>query len=98
MLAVNLLDEAADHHLRSIEVCDNAVPEGADGAYAGVVALVHELGLLAYCDALAGAVVYCDYAGFVEHYLVILVDDGIGGAQVYCQLLVQERKCHNSVQ
>ena len=88
VLVVYLLDEAADHHFRSVEVCDDAVPERAHGAYAGIVALVHQLSFLAYCDAFVGCIIYSDDTRLVKDYLVILVDDGVGGTEVDGQFLV----------
>ena len=58
---------------------------------------MHELGLMAYSETLAGGDIYCDDTGFVEDYLSVLVDDGIGCAEIDCQFLAQERKCHFSV-
>ena len=98
VLGVHLLDEAADHHLRGIEVGDHAVPEGTHGLDAGVGTLVHELGLLADGYALAGIIVDGDYAGLVENDLVVLEYDGIGRAKVHCQLLCPKRKCHMETQ
>ena len=91
MLAVDLFDEAADHHLRRIEVGDNAVPQRPHGADAGVGAVVHQLGFLPYGDAFV-IVVDCNYARLVQHNLVVLVDDGVGSSEVDCQLLIQKRK------
>ena len=94
VLAVHLLDEAADHHFGGIEVGDNAVAQRPYGLDSGVAALVHELGLRAYGDALAAIVIYCDDARLVQHYLVVLIDDGVGRSEVYCEFLIQREKCH----
>ena len=88
MTGVHLLYEAADHHFRCVEVCDNAVTERAYGFDSGVCLLMHELGFLAKCDAFSGLVVNGDDGGFVQHYLVILEDDGVGGSKVNCQFLI----------
>ena len=96
VLAVDLLDEALYHHFRGVEVGDHAVPQRAYGLDARIAAFVHQLGLLADGDALAGIVVDSHYAGFVQHYVVVLVDDGVGRSEVYCEFLVEKRKCHFS--
>ena len=49
---------------------------------------MHQFGLLAYGDALAAIIVYSYDTGLVKHYLVILVNDGVGGAEVDGQFLV----------
>ena len=46
------------------------------------------------CDALVGWIVDGDNRGLVEHDLVILENDGIGRAEVYSELLVEETECH----
>ena len=94
VLGVDLADETADHHLGRVEVRDHAVAERTDGADAGVRLLVHEFGLLAQRDALVVRIVDGDDGGLVQHDLVILEDDGIGRAEVYSELLVQETECH----
>ena len=91
---VDLADETADHHLGGVEVRDHAVAERTDGADAGIRLLVHQLGLLAEGDALVGCIVDGDNRGLVEHDLVILENDGIGRAEVYSELLVEETECH----
>ena len=93
---IDLADEAADHHLGRVEVRDDAVAEGTDGADAGVCLFVHKLGLLAQGDALVVRIVDGDDGGLVQHDLVILENDGVGRAEVYCELLVQETECHFS--
>ena len=88
MTGVHLLDEPADHHLRGIEVCDNAVPERTHGLDAGIGFFVHQFGLLAQGDALPCLVVDGHDGGFVQRNLVILENDGVGCAQVDSKLLI----------
>ena len=91
---VHLLDEAADHHFGGIEVGDDAVPQGAHGLDAGVGLLVHQFGLLAQGDAFPRLVVDGYDGGLVQRNLVILENDGVGGAQIHCKLLIQKVKSH----
>ena len=93
-LAVNFLDEAADHHLRRVEVGDHAIAQRPDGLDAGVCPFLHQLGFLAYSDTLVGIIVNGYDARLVQHYLVILIDDGVGRSKVDCQFLIQKRKRH----
>ena len=93
-LSAYLLYKAPDHKLCSVEVCDNAVFQRSDGLNTGVGALVHELGLMSYCEALAGLDVYRDDTGLVENDLSVLIDDGVCCAEVYSQFLAKKRKCH----
>ena len=88
VLVVYLLYEAADHHFRRVEVGNHAVPEGPDGTDAGIITFVHQFGLLADGDALAAIIVDSNDTGLVEHYLVILVNDGVGSTQIDGQFLV----------
>ena len=94
MTGVHLLYEAADHHFRCVEVCDNAVTERAYGFDSGVCLLMHELGFLAKCDAFSGLVVNGDDRRLVQGDLVVLEDDGIGRPEVHCQLLRKKVECH----
>ena len=90
VLAADLLDEASDHHFGCVEVGNHAITQRPDGLYAGIDFLVHQLGLLAQGNALAGIVVYCDDARLVQHYLSVLVYDGVGCSEVNCKFLIQE--------
>ena len=90
VLAADLLDEAANHHLRSVEVSNHAVSQRPYGPYARVYLFVHQLCFLAEGDALACIVVKGYDAWLVEHNLTVLVNDGVGGAQVNCKLLVEK--------
>ena len=60
VLGAGLLDEAAYHQLGGVEVGDDALAQGAHGAYAGVPFALHQVGFLAYGDELVGAVVEGD--------------------------------------
>ena len=91
---IDLADESADHHFRGVEVGDNAVPQGPHGLDARIGLFVHQFGLLAQGDTLPCLVVDGHDGGLVQGNLVILENDGIGGAQVYSQFLVQKSKCH----
>ena len=92
---IHLLDEAADHHFRGVEVCNDAIPQGTHRLDAGIGFLVHEFGLLTQGNAFAGLVVDGHYRGLVQGNLVILENDGVGGTQVDSQFLIQKVKCHN---
>ena len=91
---VHLLDEAADHHFRRVEVGDNAVTERTHCLDAGIRFFVHQFSLLAQGDALPCLVVDGNDRRLVQGNLVILENDGIGSAQVDSQLLIQESKRH----
>ena len=56
---------------------------------------MHEFGLLTQGNAFAGLVVNSHYRGLVQGNLVILENDGVGGAQVDSEFLIQKVKCHN---
>ena len=71
------------------------VAQGADGLDAGTRAFVHQFGLRAEGDAFARIIVDSHDAGLVQHDLIVLIDNGVGGAEVDGQLLIQERKCHS---
>ena len=85
---INLAYETADHHLRGIEVCDNAIPEGTDRLDSRIRLFMHELGLLAQGYALVGVIVDGHDARLVQRNDVILENDGIGGSKVDSQLLI----------
>jgi len=34
-----------------------------------------------------GAPIFCDNAGFIYDYFVFVIDDGVGGAEINCDLL-----------
>ena len=86
--AAGLLDETAYHHFGGVEVGYDSVPRRPHGLESGVHFLLHQLGLLAQRDALAGIVVDRYDARFVQHYLVVLVDDGVGCSEVDRKFLV----------
>ena len=88
MTGVYLFDEAANHHFCGVEVCDNTIPQRTDGLDAGIGFFMHHLGLLAQCDALPRLVVDSYDRGLVQHNLIILENDGVGGTQVHSQFLV----------
>ena len=94
-LAVDLLDEALDHHLSRLEVGDDPVPEGPDGLYPGICVFMHQFRRLPDGDAFLGAVVDSHYARLVENDFVIVEYDGVRRAEVHCNFLSQKRKCHN---
>ena len=74
--------------LRGFVVWVHTVTQGADGADAGIIAFVHQFGLLAYGDTLARIIVYSHDARLVQHYLTVLINDGVGGTEVDGQFLV----------
>ena len=65
----------------------SVVPDGLDARRS---TLVHEFRLPAEGHTLARIIVDGHDAGFVQHNLVILVNDRVGGAEVDGQLLVQK--------
>ena len=91
---VDLADEAADHHFCRIEVGDHSVAERTDGLDARIGLFVHEFGLLAEGNALARAIVDGHDGRLVQHDLVILENDGVGGAEVDGQFLIQKSESH----
>ena len=93
--AAGLLDEAADHHLRRVEVGDHAVAQRPDGLDARAGPFVHQFGLGAEGDAFARIIVDSHDAGLIQHNLVILVNDGVGGTQIDSQFLIQKRESHS---
>ena len=90
MTGVHLLDEAADHHFCSVEVCNNTIPQRTYGLDAGVGFLVHQFSLLAQGDALPCLVVDGHDGRFVQGYLVVPEDNGISRSQVYGQFLIEK--------
>ena len=88
--AVDLLDESSDHHLRSVEVSDDAVLHRADCLDAGVLSLLHQFRLLAKRDGLACIIVNSYDARLVKHDLIILKNDSIRCSEVHRKLLGQE--------
>ena len=89
-LAVDLLDESADHHLGCIEVSYDPVFQRADRLDPGMLVLVHQFGLVPECDAFPRIALDSYDARLVQHYLVILENDGVGGPEIHRKLLSQE--------
>ena len=80
---MDLLDEIAEHLLADVEVCDDAVLEGAGGLDVAGCAADHPLGLGAHRQQGAGQDVDGDHRRLVQHdALAPDVDEGVGGAQV----------------
>ena len=88
--AVHLLDESTDHHLRSVEVCDDTILERTDCLDARILSFLHELRLLSESESLASAVVDCYDTWLVKHDLVVLEDDRIRCSEVDRKLLCQK--------
>ena len=89
MGAAGLLDETLDHELRGIEIRDDAAHKRAHRLDARILTAFHQLRSTADGHERAGAAVDGDDARFVEHHLVVLIDDCIGCAEVDGQLVFQ---------
>ena len=84
-------DKLADEVLSHLEVGDDAAAQRTDGLDVFVVGLAgHHLG--AFTDGDDAVVVAVDGhdGGFVDDYLVVVDDNGVGGAKVHCYLFVKE--------
>ncbi len=84
------LDEAADHALGRLEIGDHPVLERPDGAQVLVGLAVHLHGLLAHGNDRARAAVDRHDGRFVHHHLIVVDDQGVGGAEIDGDLLGQE--------
>ena len=73
--------------LSHLEVGDDTAAQRTDGFDVFVVGLAgHHLGALAYGDNTVDG----HNGGFVDDYLVVVDDNGVGSAKVHCYLFVKE--------
>ena len=83
-------DHALDHVLRTLEIRDHAILEGAYRLDVLVGLAVHLLGLTPYGHGLVGGPVLRYDGRFIHHHLVFVVDDGVGGSEIDGDLLHEE--------
>ena len=93
---LDLLDHAAEHEFRGVEVGDDAVFERADGLDVRVCLLVHLAGLLSDCDEFSGVDVEGDDRRFVDDDLPVIDYQRIGRTEVDGQLLCQRKDSHKA--
>ena len=86
---LHLLDHAAQHQLRGVEVGDHAVLERADRLDILVGLAVHLAGLVTDRHQLAAVEVEGHDRRFVHHDLPVMDNDRIGRPQVDRQFLCQ---------
>ncbi len=91
---MNHLDQATHHLLASREVGNDSIAQGANGADIVVCLLIHHLGFLAHGNHLVGAAVQSHNRRLVNNNLIITDDDGVGGAEIHCNLLNKRKKSH----
>ena len=82
----------ADEVLCHLEVGDDAAPQRTYGLHIAVGLAVHKLGFLTDSDYLVVVAVVGDNRRLVDDHLVVIYDNGVGGAQVHCDFTVEERK------
>ena len=79
---LHLLDKTAKHELRSLEVCDNTVAQGTNGANIRVSLTIHEARLVTDSHKVARLDAKCNNRGFVNDDLAIVHDECIGRTEV----------------
>ena len=88
------LDETAHHLLASIEVCNDTITKGTDGADVRIGLFVHHLGFVTNGNHALCAAVKRYYTGLVNDYLTIADDDGVGRSQVHRYFFVKGKPVH----
>ena len=91
---LHLLNHAAQHELRGVEVGNHAVLERTDGLDVRIGLLVHLAGLMTDGDHLAGVHVEGHDGGLVHHDLAVIDYQRIGRSEVDGQLLCQRKHSH----
>ncbi len=94
---LDLLDHAAQHELRSVEIGDHAVLERTDGLDVGVRLFVHAPRLVTDSHQTARMDVQRHDRRFVDHHLAVIDNQRIGRTEVNRQLLCQRKKSHKYV-
>jgi hypothetical protein len=82
VLGIDHFDHPAHHLLGSVKIRDHSVTQGPDGFYVFVCLSLHHTGGLSNSQRFSRVLVNGDYGRLVNHYLIVVDDDGIGGTQV----------------
>ena len=88
-IGLHHLNHTAQHLLGSVEVCNDAIFQGADSLDVLVGLTVHHTRLLTDSHYLVGVDVHRDNRRLINHNLSVVNDKSIGSSKVNCQLLCQ---------